>query len=139
MRDFARYPELRWIDRYWLLPPVVMGCLAYLAAGPSGLFFGFFFNMVVTWHVTFMINSVAHRWGSRRFATPDDSRNNFVLAVLMLGEGWHNNHHHAMTCVRHGLRWWELDVTYYVLKLLERLGVVWALREPREAHEGEGS
>jgi stearoyl-CoA desaturase (delta-9 desaturase) len=132
VRDFARYPELRWIDRYWLLPPLAMACVAYLTAGPSGLFFGFFFNMAVTWHVTFMINSVAHRWGTRRFSTHDDSRNNFLLALLMLGEGWHNNHHHAMTCVRHGLRWWEIDVTYYVLKLLERLGVVWALREPRE-------
>ena len=133
VRDFARYPELRWIDRHWLLPPVALGAVVYLAAGPSGLFFGFFFNMVVTWHVTFMINSVAHRWGTRRFSTPDDSRNNFLLAFLMFGEGWHNNHHHAMTCARHGLRWWEIDVTYYVLKLLERLGVVWSLREPREA------
>ncbi len=131
VRDFARYPELRWIDRYWMLPPAVMACAAYLAAGASGLFFGFFFNMVVTWQVTFMINSVAHRWGTRRFPTDDDSRNNFVLALLMFGEGWHNNHHHAMTCVRHGLRWWEIDVTYCTIKLLERLGVVWELREPR--------
>jgi stearoyl-CoA desaturase (delta-9 desaturase) len=139
VRDFARYPELRLIDRYWLLPPTLLALIAYLTAGMSGVFFGFFFNMVVTWHVTFTINSLAHRWGTRRFATSDDSRNNFLLALLMFGEGWHNNHHHAMTCVRHGLRWWEIDVTYYVLKLLERLGVVWGMREPRGHVQGGNS
>ena len=130
VRDLARYPELRWIDRYWLLPPVLLGLAVYLFAGPSGLFFGFFFNNVVTLHVTLTVASLAHRFGHRRFETKDDSRNNVIIAVLMLGEGWHNNHHHIMWSARQGFAWWEIDVTYYVLKLLERLGLIWGLREP---------
>jgi len=130
VRDFARYPELVWIDRYWLLPPFALAVAAFAYAGVSGLFFGFFFNTVVTWHVTYLVNSVAHRYGSRRFATSDDSRNNLIIALLMFGEGWHNNHHYCMSSVRHGLSCWEVDLSYWVIRLLARLGLVWALREP---------
>ena len=82
------------------------------------------------WHGTFSINSLSHLFGRRRYATGDDSRNNLALALLTTGEGWHNNHHHYQSSANQGFRWWEIDVTYYVLRLLERCGVVWDLRRP---------
>ena len=89
---------------------------------------GFCISTVVTYHVTFSINSLAHRVGSRSYATPDSSRNNALLALLTLGEGWHNNHHRYQASVRQGFRWWEIDVSYYLLRLMGSLGLVWALR-----------
>ena len=83
---------------------------------------------MVLYHGTFLINSLAHIWGTRRFATPDESRNNFWLALVTMGEGWHNNHHHFMSSVRQGIRWWEVDTTYYVLKVLSWLGIARELR-----------
>ena len=90
---------------------------------------------MLLWHSTFLINSLAHVFGSRRFATEDTSRNNFALAVLTMGEGWHNNHHKAAYVARQGLRWWEIDVTWYVLVLLERLHIVWDVKRPRVVAE----
>lgn len=130
VRDLARYPELRFIDRYWLLPPAALALAVLLWAGAPGLFFGFFFNTIVTMHVTFSMASFVHRYGSRRFDTADDSRNNALIAILMFGEGWHNNHHHCPWSARQGFRWWEIDVTYHVLRLLRRAGLIWNLREP---------
>ena len=102
--DLARYPELRWLDRYDVLMPVVL------------------------FHATVTINSLAHRFGSRRFDTRDDSRNNLWLALLTFGEGWHNNHHFCPSSVRQGFRWWEVDLTYYGLRLLQVFGLVYALK-----------
>ena len=85
------------------------------------------------WHSTYTINSLAHRYGSVRYATGDDSRNNLWLALLTLGEGWHNNHHRYMSAARNGFFWWEVDVTWYALKALRRVGLVWSLRTPPEA------
>jgi stearoyl-CoA desaturase (delta-9 desaturase) len=92
----------------------------------------------VLYHATFTINSLAHRFGSRRYATPDESRNNPWLAVLTFGEGWHNNHHHYPSSVRQGFYWWEFDFTWYLLKALERLGVVWDLRDVPENRRDAG-
>ena len=130
IKDFTRYPELRVMDRLWLVPPTILalGCLWFL--GWWGYFIGFFFSTVLLWHGTFTINSLSHMWGTRRYATPDDSRNNGVLALLTLGEGWHNNHHHYMNSCRQGFFWWELDVTYTVLRLMSWVGLVWDLRAP---------
>jgi stearoyl-CoA desaturase (delta-9 desaturase) len=105
----------------------------FLIGGWSGLVVGFFLSTVLLWHSTFLINSVAHLFGRRRFDTTDTSRNNPWLAVLTLGEGWHNNHHRHPHLARQGLRWWELDVTWYVLALLEKLRVIWAVKRPRFA------
>jgi stearoyl-CoA desaturase (delta-9 desaturase) len=124
VKDFARYPELRWLDRHDLFVAVAWGFVIYFIGGPTALFWGHFVSLVLAWHVTFCINSLAHVWGSRRYVTTDQSRNNPVLAVLTLGEGWHNNHHHYQRSARQGFFWWELDVTYYVLKLLEKLRLV---------------
>jgi stearoyl-CoA desaturase (delta-9 desaturase) len=139
--DFAHYPELRWLDRYDVLVPVALGALLYgggtlLAhyapaldtSGGQLLTWGFFVSTVVLFHVTVTINSLAHRFGSRRFETRDDSRNNLWLALLTFGEGWHNNHHHFPGSVRQGFRWWEIDLTYYGLRLLAALRLVEGLK-----------
>jgi stearoyl-CoA desaturase (Delta-9 desaturase) len=130
VRDLARFPELVWLNDWHPIPPLVLAAICYAIAGWSGLLWGFGISTVVLWHLTYSINSLAHVWGKRRYATADDSRNNFVLALLTMGEGWHNNHHHYKSCARQGFFWWEIDVTYYLLRTLAVLGVVWDVREP---------
>ena len=112
------------------MPPLLLAGLCALVGGFSGVVWGFVVSTVALWHATYSINSLAHRWGTRRYPTPDTSRNNFVLALLTLGEGWHNNHHWYMTSARQGFRWWEIDITYYVLRALALVGVIWDVREP---------
>ncbi len=133
VRDLARYPELRFLDRHKWLPLVSYAGGMYLIAGFGGVVWGFVVSSVACLHATACINSLAHVWGSRRFDTPDGSRNNALLALFTLGEGWHNNHHHEMSSARQGLYWWEIDVTYYTLLVLEKLGVIWDVRRPRLA------
>jgi stearoyl-CoA desaturase (Delta-9 desaturase) len=131
--DFARFPELVWLDRHPYLPAALLGLLTWLTAGWPGLVVGFCWSTVLLWHATFAINSIAHVAGRRRYVTGDDSRNNWFLAILTMGEGWHNNHHAYQASVRQGFRWWEYDPTFYVLKLLSWLGIVWDLQTPPEA------
>ena len=129
IRDFAKYPELRWLNKHWAVPPTLLAIFCFLLAGWSGLFIGFFLSTVLLWHNTFLINSLTHVWGKKRFDTTDESRNNWVTALLTLGEGWHNNHHHYQSSCRNGFYWWEIDVTYYVIKMLGWVGLVWDIRE----------
>lgn len=124
VKDFAKYPELRWLGRHDLFVAVAWGFVLYFFGGMTAVVWGHFVPLVVVWHVTFFINSLAHVLGSRRYATGDDSRNNLLLAVLTFGEGWHNNHHHYQRAARQGFYWWEVDITYYVLKLLEAVRIV---------------
>jgi stearoyl-CoA desaturase (delta-9 desaturase) len=139
--DLRRYPELRWLDRFDIAVPILLAVglfffgrwlqHAHAALGTSGaqmLIWGFFVSTVVLFHATVTINSLAHRFGSRRFPTRDNSRNNWLLALLTFGEGWHNNHHHFPGAARQGFRWWELDVTYYLLRGLAACGLVWDLK-----------
>ena len=128
--DLMRYPELRWLHKYELVPAGVLAVLCFLIAGWSGLFVGFFWSTVLVYHATFCINSLAHVSGKKRYVTSDDSRNNWLLAVFTMGEGWHNNHHAFQSSVRQGFRWWEIDPTYYLLKALSWAGIVWGLRMP---------
>ncbi len=130
IRDFAKYPELRWLNKYWVVPPTLLALSCLALFGLSGLFIGFFLSTVLLWHNTFLINSVTHIWGKKRFPSNDESRNNFLTALLTLGEGWHNNHHYYQSSCRNGFYWWEIDVTYYVLKAMSWVGLVWDIREP---------
>ena len=122
IRDFAKFPELRWLDRYHWVPTALLGAVISSFGGLGAFLWGYVLSTVVLYHATFCINSLAHVWGTRRFATPDESRNNFVLALVTLGEGWHNNHHRFMYACRQGILWWEVDFTYYALRVLAWLG-----------------
>jgi stearoyl-CoA desaturase (delta-9 desaturase) len=128
--DLSRYPEIRFLDDHTWMPLVGYALICFAIAGLPGLVWGFSVSTILCSHATMLINSLAHRWGSRRYETHDDSRNNALLAALTLGEGWHNNHHYCMSSARQGFFWWEIDVSYYVITMLSWLGVVWAVRAP---------
>jgi stearoyl-CoA desaturase (delta-9 desaturase) len=128
--DFAAFPELRWLHRFEVMPAVVLAGLCFLIAGWPGLVVGFLWSTVLLYHATFCINSLAHVKGRKRYVTGDDSRNNWILALFTFGEGWHNNHHAYQSSVRQGFRWWEIDVTFYVLRTLSLTGIIWDLRSP---------
>jgi stearoyl-CoA desaturase (Delta-9 desaturase) len=137
VRDWAKFPELRLLDRWDILVPALLAAGLFLAGellqwawpgletnGRQLLVWGFFISTVCLYHMTFTVNSLAHTLGSRRFQTRDDSRNNWFLAIVTFGEGWHNNHHHYPASARQGFYWWEIDMTFYVLKLMEQLGII---------------
>ena len=146
VRDLAKFPELMFLDRFDVLVPTLLGFAlfglgAFLhreapglhTTGAQMLIWGFFVSTVALLHGTFTINSLAHVFGRRRYETGDDSRNSFTLAMLTLGEGWHNNHHHFPAAARNGFFWWEIDITFYILKMLEAVGIIWDLRQvPKE-------
>ena len=123
--DFAKYPELRFLDRWEQPLTIAFGGVTFLIGGLTGLAWGFFIPIVLAWHGTFLVNSLAHVWGSVRYNTDDDSKNNLFIALVTFGEGWHNNHHHYQRSARQGFFWWEIDVTYYLLKTLEVCRIVW--------------
>jgi len=137
--DFAKYPELRWLDRFDLLPPLLLafglyGLGALLAVcgvattGLQMLIWGMFISTVAVYHVTYLVNSATHVIGRRRYETKDDSKNSMIVALMTFGEGWHNNHHYYPNSVRQGFFWWEIDITWYVLKMMAGLGLVWEMR-----------
>ncbi len=128
--DLSRYPELMWLHRYELVPPIALALICFALGGWPGLVIGFFWSTVLVYHATFCINSLAHVRGRQRYLTADDSRNNWLLAVFTMGEGWHNNHHAYQSSVRQGFRAWEIDPTFYVLKALAWFGIVWDLKTP---------
>ncbi|MCE9575520.1 MAG: acyl-CoA desaturase [Deltaproteobacteria bacterium] len=126
--DLAKFPELVWLNRWKHLPAVVLAIALALLGGLHALVWGFFVSTVLLWHGTFTINSLSHMFGRRRYETKDQSRNNWVLAILTLGEGWHNNHHHYQSSANQGFRWWQIDVTYYLLRGLGAVGLIWDIR-----------
>ncbi|HKP26068.1 MAG TPA: acyl-CoA desaturase [Dongiaceae bacterium] len=128
--DLTHWPELVWLKKCELLPAVVLAFLCFLIAGWCGLVVGFLWSTVLVYHATFCINSLAHLRGSKRYVTGDDSRNNWLLAVLTLGEGWHNNHHAFQSSARQGFRWWEVDAAYYALMGMSWLGLIWDMKMP---------
>lgn len=149
VKDLAKYPELVWLNRFDIVVPVLFalglfGLGAYLeTAAPSLgtnagqlLVWGFFISTTALFHGTASINSFTHLWGKRRFQTTDDSRNSFILAIICLGEGWHNNHHRYQSSTRNGFYWWEIDPTYYGLKLMSYTGFIWGLKPvPQSIYE----
>jgi stearoyl-CoA desaturase (Delta-9 desaturase) len=128
--DLLRFPEIRWIDRHDWVCMTAYGLACFAVGGAPGLVWGFVVSTLAVFHATLLVNSFAHIWGSRRYATADESRNSALVALFTFGEGWHNNHHHYMSSARQGFFWWEIDVTYYVLRALAWVGVVWEIREP---------
>jgi stearoyl-CoA desaturase (delta-9 desaturase) len=128
--DLVKYPELVWLDRHEYVPTALYAVGLFLAFGWTGLFYGYFLSTALLWHGTFSINSVMHLFGRRVFATTDDSRNSFLFALVTMGEGWHNNHHWAPGSAAQGFRWWEVDASYYLLWLGEKLGLVRGLHRP---------
>jgi stearoyl-CoA desaturase (delta-9 desaturase) len=128
--DLAKYPELMWLHRFELVPAVVLAILCFLVAGWPGLVVGFLWSTVAVYHGTFCINSLAHVRGSKRYVTGDDSRNNWLLALFTMGEGWHNNHHYFPPTANQGFYWWQIDLSYYVLVIMARLGLARGLRRP---------
>ena len=149
--DLAKFPELRAIDRFDVLMPVLLGTSCFGlgvllqtyapslgTTGPQMLFWGFFLSTVILVNATFTINSLSHIFGKRRYETGDTSRNNWLLALLTFGEGWHNNHHHYATAARQGFFWWEIDITYYGLVVLSKLGLIWDLKRVPDHILNEG-
>ncbi len=144
-RDLHRYPELKFLQRYyvWIILLQIIGIyvvgnwlsLQFPSWGSTGLqmlVWGFFVSTVFTWHITFMVNSVCHKWGTRPYETGDASTNNLLIGILGFGEGWHNNHHRFPFSARHGIRWWQIDTTWYLLRLLKTVGLVSDLKLPRD-------
>ena len=142
VKDLLVYPELKFLDRFDVIAPLFLAVSLYAlgaaleiyaphlqTSGLQLLVWGFAISTVVLYHMTFTVNSLAHVWGKRRFNTSDQSRNNSLIALLTLGEGWHNNHHHFPSAARQGFYWWEIDLTYYGLKILSALGLIWDLRK----------
>ena len=139
--DLVKFKELVWLDRFDVIVPVIFAAGLYITgeclgnsfpsletSGAQLLVWGFFISTVLLYHATYTVNSLAHQFGKRRYNTKDDSRNSFLIALITCGEGWHNNHHHYPGSVRQGFYWWEIDVTFYFLKALERLGIIWDLK-----------
>ena len=130
IEDFSRFPELRWLDAFHWVPGIVLAVACWLIGGMPGLVYGFLVSTLVVYHCTFSVNSLSHLFGSRRYATPDDSRNNWLVALFTFGEGWHNNHHHYQSSANQGFFWWEIDISYCILVVLSWFGIVWDLRRP---------
>ncbi|AFM10857.1 acyl-CoA desaturase [Turneriella parva] len=133
IQDFAKYPEIRFISKHDWIAPWTLGVVSFLIAGWPGLWIGFFLSTLITYHSTFTINSLTHKWGSKRYETGDESRNHWLLAITTMGEGWHNNHHYYQASARMGFYWWEIDMTYYILRFLGLFGLVWNFKEVPKA------
>jgi stearoyl-CoA desaturase (Delta-9 desaturase) len=128
IKDFAQFAELRWLNRFYLVPPLLLLAVMYLVGGLPWVVYVGIVPTVVLWHATFTINSLSHIFGSRRYQTKDTSRNNWILALLTFGEGWHNNHHFHQNTANQGWFWWEVDLTFYILKVLSWVGLIHGLR-----------
>ncbi|MGV3582494.1 MAG: acyl-CoA desaturase [Methylophilus sp.] len=151
VKELAKFPELRFLDRFDVLIPILFAIGIFILGeslaygmphletdGWQLLIWGFVISTVVLYHATFSVNSLSHAWGRRRYKTRDQSRNNVIIALLTLGEGWHNNHHHFPGAAKQGFYWWEVDFTYYGLRILAALGLIWNLRKvPIEIRESK--
>ena len=141
LRNFGSVPEIAWLERFNVVPPIALAAGMYLSGGFPWLIWGFCLPTMTLAHATFAINTVNHMFGTRRFKTADDSTNNALTAFFAVGEGWHNNHHRYQRAARNGFYWWEYDPTYYMIRLMEKVGLAWDVqgvpeRIYREAREG---
>lgn len=131
-RDLCEYPELVWLHQHKRLPGLLVVSLLFLVGGFTMVAIGFALGVVSIIHLGGATNYFCHCFGQQRFETKDDSRNNWVIALLTMGEGWHNNHHYYQSSARAGFYWWEIDVLYYIICLFEQLGLIWQVRRPPE-------
>jgi stearoyl-CoA desaturase (delta-9 desaturase) len=138
--DLAHYPELRLLNRFSTVPPIIAGAAVWIFAGPAMFVWAGLVATVLEWHTLFIANSLCHMFGWKRYPTSDNGRNNPFFALLLLGEGWHNNHHYYPGAARQGFFWWELDPTYYSIRFFQFLGLVRNVREvpPRVLVAGSG-
>src|SRR5262249_45618031 len=141
VKDLRRYPDLIWLERFWLVPPLLVAAGFWLMGGWGAVCVGFCLPAVIALHGASIVNTLGHLIGTRRYQTRDRSRNSFLLACLTLGDGWHNNHHHYPHSARAGFFWWEVDGSYRLICLLRRLGLVWDIGEvpPNKLHPGAGA
>jgi stearoyl-CoA desaturase (delta-9 desaturase) len=130
VKDLMKYPELVWFDKWHHVPVVALAVGLFLIGGWWALIWGFFVSTSLLWHGTFTINSLTHVFGKQRYVTGDNSRNHWFLALITMGEGWHNNHHYYQRATNQGFFWWEVDVTYYILRGLQAVGLVWDIHTP---------
>lgn len=141
IQDFAKFKELRWLNKNHLIPPLTLAIGLYTwgcfynspvgfdaSAGLSTLLCSFFLSTVVLYHGTFSINSIMHKFGKARYESGDESKNHLLLALITLGEGWHNNHHYYQASTRQGFFWWEIDITFYIITIFSWLGLVWDIK-----------
>jgi len=136
IRDFSTVPEIAFLDRFFGVPPLMMAIALYLAGGMPWVVWGFCLPTMTLAHATFAINSINHMFGSRRFETVDESRNNPLTAFFAAGEGWHNNHHRFQRAARNGFYWWEFDITWYVIRLMKAVGLAWDVQPvPKRIYE----
>jgi len=135
--DFGKYPELRFLDKYYWLPTLSFAILIFATGGISAFVWGYLLTIICLYQASYCVNSLAHVYGTRRFETDDHSRNNAFLAIITLGEGWHNNHHHCKSSCRQGYKWWEIDMTFYLLTILSWVGIVKDIR-PFRAENTKG-
>jgi stearoyl-CoA desaturase (Delta-9 desaturase) len=136
IRDFSKAPEIVFLERYYFLPPLVLATAMFAIGGLSWLVWGFCLPTMTLAHATFAINTVNHMFGTRRFETVDESRNNPITAFFAVGEGWHNNHHRYQRAARNGFYWWEFDPTWYVIRAMAAVGLAWDVQPvPRRIYE----
>jgi stearoyl-CoA desaturase (delta-9 desaturase) len=151
VKDLTRYPELLWLDKWFDIPIIMMilflGLFGFylevnypnLGVSPAEMIvYSFLGRTVLLWHATFSINSLMHLVGKQRFATGDTSKNSLLLSLVTVGDGWHNNHHRYPSSARNGFYWWEIDVSYYLIKLLALLGLIWDIKPVPQAVLEEG-
>jgi len=136
IRDFSRVPEIAFIEKYFFLPPLALAIAMFALGGFPLLIWGFCLPTMTLAHATFAINTVNHMFGSRRFETVDESRNNPFTAFFAVGEGWHNNHHRYQRAARNGFYWWEFDPTWYVIRAMKAVGLAWDVQAvPKRIYE----
>ncbi len=132
-QDFTADRGMMLIERFYFVPPLILAAVLYAIGGLPWLIWGVFVRTIVTWHCTWFVNSVGHTYGYRNFETKDQSRNSWWVALLAFGEGWHNNHHAFPTSARHGLMWWEFDLSFVIICLMSKMGIIWDVRIPQPA------
>ncbi|MCE9564652.1 MAG: acyl-CoA desaturase [Planctomycetes bacterium] len=130
VHDLVKYPELVWLDRFWMLPAFLLAGACFAVGDWGGLVYGYCLSVVLVFQITFAVNSIGHMFGPQRFETGEGSRNNPVLGYLAMGDGWHNNHHRAPTSARHGFAWYEFDMSYMFIRTMKLVGLAWDIKQP---------